>query len=215
MSDGVVVRLRHYEVDPDLMGQHFDQQDMPAWDTLRIVDDRNDHLNWMHEHFADETLGRGPGARAGPRSRPAERRGLPGDAGGASTPPEGQSSPTDMTADPGPGMTTATTEEAHLAALGYSRHDFHRSMSLWSNLALGFTHLSPLVGVYSLWAYSLTLGGPPAMWWIVIVGQGQFLVALVFGEVVSHPSPAASTHGAGDCGAAGTRGSCPGCTCGP
>jgi hypothetical protein len=21
-----------------------------------IVDDRNDHLNWMHEHFADETL---------------------------------------------------------------------------------------------------------------------------------------------------------------
>jgi amino acid transporter len=58
-------------------------------------------------------------------------------------------------------------------------------MSLWSNLALGFTYLSPLVGVYSLWAYSLALGGPPAMWWIVIVGTGQFLVALVFGEVVS------------------------------
>ena len=30
VSDGVVVRLRHYEVDPELMGQHFDQQDMPA-----------------------------------------------------------------------------------------------------------------------------------------------------------------------------------------
>jgi hypothetical protein len=56
VSDGVVVRLGHYEVDPELMGQHFDQQDMPAWDTLRIVDDRNDHLNWMHEHFADGTL---------------------------------------------------------------------------------------------------------------------------------------------------------------
>ena len=56
VSDGVVIRLRHYEVDPELMGQQFDQQDMPAWDTLRIVDDRNDHLNWMHEHFADETL---------------------------------------------------------------------------------------------------------------------------------------------------------------
>jgi amino acid transporter len=90
-----------------------------------------------------------------------------------------------MTADPGSGSPTTTTEEAHLAALGYSGHDFHRSMSLWSNLALGFTYLSPLVGVYSLWAYSLTLGGPPAMWWIVIVGTGQFLVALVFGEVVS------------------------------
>ena len=63
--------------------------------------------------------------------------------------------------------------------------DFHRSMSLWSNMALGFTYLSPLVGVYSLWAYSLALGGPPAVWWIIIVGCGQFLVALVFGEVVS------------------------------
>lgn len=56
VSDGVVIRLKHYEVDPELMGQQFDQQEMPAWDTLRIVDDRNDHLNWMHEHFADETL---------------------------------------------------------------------------------------------------------------------------------------------------------------
>ncbi len=73
----------------------------------------------------------------------------------------------------------------HLEALGYSGTDFHRSMSLWSNLALGFTYLSPLVGVYSLLAYSLSIGGPPAVWWIVIVGCGQFLVALVFGEVVS------------------------------
>jgi hypothetical protein len=73
VSDGVVIRLKHYEVDPELMGQQFDQQDMPAWDTLRIVDDRNDHLNWMHEHFADETLvagqeselGLGPGQPSG------------------------------------------------------------------------------------------------------------------------------------------------------
>ena len=56
VSDGVVVRMKRYEVDPELMGQQFAQQDMPAWDTLRIVEDRNDHLNWMHEHFADETL---------------------------------------------------------------------------------------------------------------------------------------------------------------
>lgn len=73
----------------------------------------------------------------------------------------------------------------HLEALGYSGQDFHRSMSLWSNIALGFTYLSPLVGVYSLFAYSLTIGGPPSIWWLVIVGCGQFLVALVFGEVVS------------------------------
>lgn len=90
-----------------------------------------------------------------------------------------------MAADPGSVTPSPATEEAHLVALGYSGRDFHRSMSLWSNLALGFTYLSPLVGVYSLWAYSLSIGGPPAIWWIVIVGTGQFLVALVFGEVVS------------------------------
>ena len=68
--------------------------------------------------------------------------------------------------------------------LGYD-DSFRRSMSLWSNFALGFTYLSPLVGVYSLFAVVLTIGGPPSIWWIVIVGAGQLLVAFVFGEVVS------------------------------
>ncbi|MGY1811447.1 APC family permease [Blastococcus sp. SYSU D00820] len=77
-----------------------------------------------------------------------------------------------------------TADDAQLAALGYTG-EFHRSMGLWSNMALGFTYLSPLVGVYSLFAYSLSIGGPPAIWWIVIVGLGQLLVSLVFGEVVS------------------------------
>ncbi len=87
-------------------------------------------------------------------------------------------------------MTTAgphagqTDDDAQLAALGYTG-EFHRGMGLWGNMALGFTYLSPLVGVYSLFAYSLSIGGPPSIWWIVIVGLGQLLVALVFGEVVS------------------------------
>ncbi len=82
------------------------------------------------------------------------------------------------------GSAGRTGDAAQLAALGYSG-EFERSMGLWANMALGFTYLSPLVGVYSLFAYSLTIGGPPAIWWIVIVGVGQLLVALVFGEVVS------------------------------
>ena len=84
---------------------------------------------------------------------------------------------------PGP-HATGTADDAQLAALGYTGQ-FHRSMGLWANMALGFTYLSPLVGVYSLFAYSLSIGGPPSIWWIVIVGVGQFLVSLVFGEVVS------------------------------
>jgi amino acid transporter len=75
-------------------------------------------------------------------------------------------------------------DEAHLNVLGYQDH-FNRSMSFWANFALGFTYLSPLVGVYSLFATALAVGGPPSIFWIFIVGAGQLLVSLVFGEVVS------------------------------
>jgi hypothetical protein len=57
VSDGVIMRMEHvYEVDPELMGKQFRQQNMPLWDTMRIVQSRTEHLSWMHEHFADETL---------------------------------------------------------------------------------------------------------------------------------------------------------------
>ncbi|MCQ8193930.1 amino acid permease [Streptomyces rugosispiralis] len=36
-----------------------------------------------------------------------------------------------------------------------------------------------------LFAVGLSTGGGPSIFWIAIVGLGQFLVALVFGEVVS------------------------------
>lgn len=75
-------------------------------------------------------------------------------------------------------------DDEHLSVLGYEGK-FDRSMSLWANFALGFTYLSPLVGVYSLLALALSTGGPPSIWWIVIVACGQLLVSLVFGEVVS------------------------------
>jgi len=75
-------------------------------------------------------------------------------------------------------------DAAHLDVLGYE-NKFDRRMSLWGNFALGFTYLPPLVGVYSLFAVALATGGPPSIWWIVIVGAGQLLVSLVFGEVVS------------------------------
>jgi hypothetical protein len=34
----------------------FEQQDLPVWDTLRIVASRWDHLAWMHDHFADRVI---------------------------------------------------------------------------------------------------------------------------------------------------------------
>jgi amino acid transporter len=71
-----------------------------------------------------------------------------------------------------------------LRALGYESH-FDRTMSKWENFSLGFTYLSPVVGVYSLFAFALAAGGPPMFWWYLLVGIGQMFVCLVFCEVVS------------------------------
>src|SRR5580700_11032758 len=71
-----------------------------------------------------------------------------------------------------------------LRSLGYVSH-FDRSMSIWENFALGFTYLSPVVGVYTIFATTFAAGGPPMWWTYLFVGIGQLLVCLVFGEVVS------------------------------
>ncbi|MDQ0867889.1 amino acid transporter [Arthrobacter sp. V1I9] len=74
----------------------------------------------------------------------------------------------------------------HLASLGYSyERQFKREMTFWGNVSLGFTYLSPVVAIYSLFAASLSVAGPPMFWSLVIVGVGQLLVATVFGEVVA------------------------------
>jgi amino acid transporter len=75
-------------------------------------------------------------------------------------------------------------DAAQLLALGYKPH-FRREMRLRDNLALGFTYLSPLVGIYILFAFAIDQVGPPAIWALVLAGAGQMLVALVFGEIVS------------------------------
>jgi amino acid transporter len=71
-----------------------------------------------------------------------------------------------------------------LRALGYVSH-FDRTMSKWENFSLGFTYLSPVVGVYTLFATSFVAGGPPMWWNYIFVGLGQLMVCLIFGEIVS------------------------------
>jgi amino acid transporter len=71
-----------------------------------------------------------------------------------------------------------------LKALGYVSN-FDRTMSKWENFSLGFTYLSPVVGVYTIFAGAFIAGGPPMWWTYILVGLGQFLVCLVFGEIVS------------------------------
>ncbi len=71
-----------------------------------------------------------------------------------------------------------------LKALGYVSH-FDRTMSKWENFSLGFTYLSPVVGVYTIFASAFVAGGPPMWWTYLLVGLGQLMVCLVFGEIVS------------------------------
>jgi amino acid transporter len=79
---------------------------------------------------------------------------------------------------------TADSDAEQLRALGYTS-SFERSMSLWENFALGFTYLSPVVGVYTLFGLCLAAGGPAMFWSYLLVGLGQLLVCLIFCEVVS------------------------------
>ncbi len=75
-------------------------------------------------------------------------------------------------------------DAAQLRALGYESH-FDRTMSKWENFSLGFTYLSPVVGVYTIFATAFVAGGPPMWWTYLLVGLGQLMVCLIFGEIVS------------------------------
>lgn len=77
-----------------------------------------------------------------------------------------------------------SADVAQLASLGYKQR-LTRSLGLWSNFAVGFTYLSPLVGVYSLFDYGLATGGPAFFWTIPLVMLGQLFVLLTFAEVAS------------------------------
>ena len=134
------------------------QQTFPNWDSLRIMNSRGDHLEWMHRHFAHKVV-TGSELLAEVEAE-TDDRGMSGDS-------------------PRP-----DDETARLEALGYTS-EFKREMSMWANFSLGFTYLSPVVATYTLFGIAIATGGPPMIWWLVIVGVGQFLVALVFGEVVS------------------------------
>jgi amino acid transporter len=83
-----------------------------------------------------------------------------------------------------PAATTIDEDAQQLEALGYETH-FSRTMSLAANFSLGFTYLSPLVGVYTLFAFVVATGGPAAVWTYPLAMAGQLLVALIFAEVLS------------------------------
>jgi amino acid transporter len=59
-------------------------------------------------------------------------------------------------------------------------------LGLFSNFAVAFTYLSPMVGIYSLFILGVGTGGPSYIWLTLIPLIGMLFVALVFGELASH-----------------------------
>jgi len=76
-------------------------------------------------------------------------------------------------------------DDARLESLGY-RPQLNRVLGLFANFSVAFTYLSPVVGIYSLFALGLGYAGPGYMWTTLIPVAGMLLVALVFGELASH-----------------------------
>ena len=77
------------------------------------------------------------------------------------------------------------SDDARLESLGY-QPQLSRVLSPFANFSVAFTYLSPMVGIYSLFALGLAAGGPVYVWltWVPVVGM--LFVALVFGELASH-----------------------------
>ena len=55
----------------------------------------------------------------------------------------------------------AYDDERILHGFGY-KQELKRTLNLFSNFAVAFTYLSPVVGFYSLFAFGLGNGGPPS-----------------------------------------------------
>lgn len=60
-----------------------------------------------------------------------------------------------------------------------------RDFTFRSAFALAFSNVSPIVGIYSIFAISLVAAGPGFFWALPVVLIGQLLVTGVFGELVS------------------------------
>src|ERR1700676_1756330 len=80
---------------------------------------------------------------------------------------------------------TLDADDARLEHLGY-RPQLNRVLGLFANFSVAFTYLSPMVGIFSLFALGLSAGGPAYIWLTWIPVAGMLLVALVFGELASH-----------------------------
>jgi amino acid transporter len=75
-------------------------------------------------------------------------------------------------------------DSRQLASFGY-RQELRRVLGLFENFAVAFCYLSPMVGIFSLFALGIGTGGPAYLWLMPVAVLGQLFAALIFAELGS------------------------------
>jgi amino acid transporter len=81
-------------------------------------------------------------------------------------------------------MAGAATDERQLEEFGY-KQELPRVLRFWTNWAIGFAFISPIVGLYTVVALGASTAGPAWVWSIPVVIAGQLLVALVYAQLAA------------------------------
>src|SRR5580700_2987620 len=76
----------------------------------------------------------------------------------------------------------AHDDDHAIIAAGY-KPQLKRSLGFFSSFAISFSFMSVLMGIFANYGYVLGKAGPFGFWTWLLVGAGQFLVALVFAEM--------------------------------
>ncbi|GAA4942785.1 amino acid/polyamine/organocation transporter (APC superfamily) [Actinomycetospora succinea] len=82
------------------------------------------------------------------------------------------------------GTTSHAEDDRLLNEFGY-RQELPRVLRFWTNWALGFAFISPIVGLYTVVALGAQTAGPAWVWVLPIVLVGQLFVALVYAHLAS------------------------------
>jgi urea carboxylase system permease len=90
-------------------------------------------------------------------------------------------------------MMIMSADHEDLAKLGY-KQELDRSLGKFSSFAAGFSYLSILTGVFQLFAFGFSTGGPAFFWTWPTVFIGQGLVALCFAELAGQYPMAGSVY---------------------
>ena len=83
---------------------------------------------------------------------------------------------------PSAGDRAADSDEQVLERFGY-RQELNRTLGFFSTFALSFSVICITSGLFANYGDGLRAGGPSFIWTWLIVGAGQFLVAMVFAQL--------------------------------